>query len=645
MAMKNPINNKKDSTKNKDFMSFMADQKNKQSDNLFQNIFIYIFIFIGVLILLGGYTDQMNSFEEKPLNEVLSLIEEGKVKNVVIAGDTIELVTVDDDQFSTKKETGLSFSDLLQNNNLEPSLISGTITVEDRIDPMSLIIPIATIAIPLLFLYFIFKQMKGAGGDVLKFGQSKAKRFRADKHKVSFDDVAGNVEAKKDLYEIVDFLKNPEKYRKLGARIPRGVLLVGSAGVGKTLLAKAVAGEANVPFYSVAGSEFMEMLVGVGSARARDLFAKAKASQPSLIFIDEIDAIGRQRGSGIGGGHDEREQTLNQILIEMDGFDNRTDVIVLGATNRPDMLDKALVRPGRFDRRVHIPLPDVVDREAILKVHMKNKPFETDVDINILAKKTMGASGADLENILNEAAIITASEDKVKIGNKELDEALLKVSLGSKKRDLQTKDERRLTANHELGHAFIGQHYSEYLGNVERITIVPRGQALGHANIVHEKDIVNVDVNYLRARISMALGGRAAEEILDNIKTAGASSDIDKATALARDMVTKYGMSTLGPIAYHGKESHGWVAKEIAEHKPYSEALAAKIDKEVEKIIFDCLKDAKSLIKKNKKSIERIVDVLMEKETLLGNEFRALLKYPKAKTLEEALELSANDKE
>jgi len=393
--------------------------------------------------------------------------------------------------------------------------------------------------------------MRTQGGDLMSFGNPGSKLFEKVSRKLLLMTLRGAKKLKR-MSEIVDFLKSPAKYRKLGARIPKGVLLVGPSGVGKTLLARAIAGEADVPFFSVAGSEFMEMLVGVGSSRVRDLFSTAREKQPSLIFIDEIDAIGRQRGMGIGGGHDEREQTLNQILIEMDGFDVRTNVIVIAATNRPDMLDSALVRPGRFDRRITIPLPDLKDREEIIKIHMKGKPIDPAVDVERLARKTVGFSGADIENMLNEAAILTARENRELITGKDLEEASLKVTIGSERRTLQSEDEKRMTAYHEAGHAVVAANVKD-MDPVQRVSIVARGQTLGHTDLPPERDRYQLTQTRIVSLMTTMLGGRAAEEIVFKEFTAGASEDIKRCTELARKMVTEYGMSSLGPIFYEAR--------------------------------------------------------------------------------------------
>jgi cell division protease FtsH len=498
--------------------------------------------------------------------------------------------------------------------------------IEKKVGFEQILSPLLTIILPIVIIYFIFRQMKGgSSGDVFSFGKSRAKLFFKGSQKITFDDVAGNNEAKVNLKEIVDFLKLPEKYRKLGARIPKGVLLVGPSGVGKTLLAKAIAGEAGVPFFSVAGSEFMEMLVGVGSSRARDLFKMAREQQPSLIFIDEIDAIGRQRGMGIGGGHDEREQTLNQILIEMDGFDERTEVIVLAATNRPDMLDPALVRPGRFDRKISIPLPDLEDRKGIIQIHMKQKPFEENVNIDDIAKKTVGFSGADIENMLNESAILAARREAKLISEKDLDNASLKVTMGEERRTLQTDEEKKITAYHEAGHALVAAKCKD-MDPVYRISIIPRGSSLGHTSLPPEKDRYNETKSRLLGLISTMLGGRAAEELIFNEQTIGASSDIERATSLARKMVTEFGMSSLGPISFDTSHGSNFLARELGEGPHYSEETAAKIDNEIKKIIDDAHNNAIKILKENKVVLDKVSERLLEVETIDSTEFYEILK-------------------
>ncbi len=594
--------------------------------SIFNNVFFYVFLLLGMMILFSTFSDLGGGLDEKPISEALALIKEGKVQDIEISGNNIDVLLQDGSKFKTSKEDGISFDEILANSGLDSSLVAGEIKVVHRTALVDIIGPILSFGIPIFILLFIFRQMRGASGDILSFGKSKARLFnKKDAQNITFADVAGVEEAKKEMMEIVDFLKYPQKYRKLGARIPKGVLLIGPSGVGKTLLAKAIAGEANVPFFSVAGSEFMEMLVGVGSARARDLFAMAKANQPSLIFIDEVDAIGRQRGMGIGGGHDEREQTLNQILIEMDGFDPRTSVIVLAATNRPDMLDPALIRAGRFDRRIHIPLPDLKEREAIMKIHMRGKPFEDDVTVERIAKKTVGFSGADIENMLNESAILAARDNRAKISRKDMEEAALKVTMGSERKTLQSEHERKMTAYHEIGHALVASRMPE-MDPVSRVSIVARGASLGHTSIEPLRDRYNETRTRLLSMISTMLGGRAAEELVFDELTIGASDDIEKATQLARRMVMQYGMSDLGPISYNGKSDEFMLARELGYHAPtYSDEMAAKIDKEVEKIVASCFSGAKDIITKNREAMDKVASVLLEKETIYEDEFKELI--------------------
>ncbi len=594
--------------------------------SIFGNIFFYIIVAFGVFALITAFSGYTGGDEIKPLGEAIDFIKKGEAQNVTVSGDKIEVLLQNGTKFVTEKESTLSFDEILTNNNIESSIIKGEYKVEHRVGFNDVVGPILTFGIPILILFLIFRQVRGANGDIFSFGKSRARLFNQNaKQKTTFKDVAGVDEAKSEMLEIVDFLKYPEKYRKLGARIPKGILLVGPAGVGKTLLAKAIAGEANVPFFSVAGSEFMEMLVGVGSARARDLFNTAKANQPSLIFIDEIDAIGRQRGMGIGGGHDEREQTLNQILIEMDGFDPRTNVIVLAATNRPDMLDPALVRAGRFDRNVSIPLPDLKDREAIMAIHMRGKPFEEDVQVEAIAKKTVGFSGADIENMLNEAAILAARDGRDKITTKNVDDAALKVTMGSERKTLQTEEEKKMTAYHEAGHAIVASKVPD-MDPVNRVSIVARGGSLGHTSMVPSRDRYNETQTRLLSFITTMLGGRAAEEVVYGELTIGAADDISKATKLARKMVMQYGMSSLGPVSYDGKDEEFMLAREFGHHAPaYSNEIASKIDSEVKKIVDECYSEAKKIIRENREVLDKLTQMLVEKETIYEEEFKSLL--------------------
>ncbi|MFA5776664.1 MAG: ATP-dependent zinc metalloprotease FtsH [Patescibacteria group bacterium] len=598
----------------------------KAPQSLFTNIFFWMLLALGFYLVANSFMATNQEKPEKPITEVLKLVGEEKIQDVSVSGDKLEILLKDGTQFVSKKETGLSFDELLKNNGLSVSKIAGKVMVVTPISWEQILSTGISVLFPIILLVFLFRQFRTAGGgDMLSFGRARAKLFNKETSvKTTFSDVAGNKEAKQELVEIVDFLKNPDKYYKLGARIPKGVLLVGPSGVGKTLLAKAVAGEADVPFFSASGSEFMEMLVGVGSARVRDLFARARASQPSLIFIDEIDAIGRQRGMGFSGGHDEREQTLNQILAEMDGFDPRTNVLVLGATNRGDMLDPALIRAGRFDRRIVVPLPDLADRKEIINLYTKNKPMVPDFNAEKLAKKTVGFSGADIENMMNEAAILAARAEKTDISNKDLDEASLKVTMGSERKTMQTETERKTTAFHEAGHALVAT-FSKDMDPVQRISIVARGASLGHTSLPPDRDRYGETKTRLLSFIATMLGGRAAEEIMFDDVTTGASDDLDKATKLAREMVTQYGMSSLGLVSYGAKSMFGIWKNPFEDEAKYSQEIMSKIDTEVKKIVDECFELSKKTLSAHKEQLEAVANKLLEVETLDGDEFRTLL--------------------
>lgn len=606
-------------------------QKDKRIDWFKNLLFYFVIILIGISFFYGFAGK--GGKEEKPLSEVLTKIKEGiknnQLDSTIIENDAVTVKFKDGSVMHTKKERSESFVKTLETVGIKPDeakvAVSDTQVTENILGLLSWIIP--TLAMVLIF-YFLIRQARVAGDNIFSFAKSKAKLFNRDLPKVRFSDVAGVDEAKRELQEVVEFLKTPEKFRALGAKIPKGVLLVGPSGVGKTLLARAVAGEANVPFFSIAGSEFMEMLVGVGASRVRDLFDTAKKSAPSIIFIDEVDSIGRQRGLGLGGGHDEREQTLNQILVEMDGFEPNQGVIVCAATNRPDMLDPALIRPGRFDRRVSLDLPDIEGRKAIIKIHSKNKPLSPDVDIDRLARRTVGFSGADIESMLNEAAIFAARRGGKEITSSDLEEAALKVQLGPEKKRLQSEEDRRMTAYHEAGHALVTNKLPQ-MDPVHRVSIVARGMSLGHTMIPPVVDRYNETETRLKQMVVSLLGGRAAEEIALKEFTVGAANDIEKATQIARKMVTQFGMSRLGPMTLGLREEAPWIAREITEVRGYSEEMSSRIDEEVKRIIDEAFGRAKEILTKNRATLDLIAAELMKKETLEGGEFEELVRKKK----------------
>ncbi len=583
---------------------------------------------LGVLIvapiILGLLQTKIDSSQED-LSQAVNDIKEEKVEKVTVEGDKLLLTYKDQSIKVTTKETGISFPELLDRSGIDPKSVKYTISDQSVTkavgEVLGLVLPLVIMAAVIMFI--LRAQNKGAS-DIFSFGKSRAKLFAKGKQDTTFADVAGVDEAKKELEEVVDFLKNPAKYRTLGARTPKGVLLFGPAGVGKTLLAKAVAGEANVPFFSMAGSEFMEMLVGVGASRVRDLFLQAKESAPSIIFIDEIDAIGRQRGRGFVGGHDEREQTLNQILVEMDGFTPNDNVMVIAATNRGDLLDPALLRPGRFDRRVTLDMPDKEGRAAILKIHARGKKFEK-VDWGRVADRTVGFSGADLENMLNEAAIQAARADKKEIDMADIEEAATKVKLGPAKKRLQSQEDKKITAYHEGGHAIVTNFLPD-MDPVHRISIVARGMSLGHTLIPPAADRTHETKSRMINQIAAMLGGRAAEEVVFNEMTSGASNDIEKVTQLARAMVVDYGMSTLGPINYGDQTDYGEFGNtEYMEGSKVSQAMLERIDVEVKRIIDTGYKQAVLLVKKYRKDLDKVASELLKKETLDRDEFEKIV--------------------
>jgi len=560
------------------------------------------------------------------MSQLLNDVKTDKVERIEVEEETL-LVKYKDQEglVESRKEPGESFVEILDRAGIDPTTVDfenkDTSAAKAWGNVLEILLPVVLTGA--IFL-FIFRQARGAQDGLFSFGRSKAKLFIKGKQDVSFKDVAGVVEAKKELEEIVDFLKHPRKYRRMGARTPKGVILVGPSGVGKTLLARAVAGEANVPFFSMAGSEFMEMLVGVGASRVRDLFGTAKKKAPSIIFIDEIDAIGRQRSRSLTGGHDEREQTLNQILVEMDGFTPNEQVIVVAATNRGDLLDPALIRPGRFDRRIMLDMPDIEGRKKITAIHAKGKPFAESVDWEKLARRTVGFSGADIENMLNEAAILAARGAKKAIDMEELEEAALKVKLGPERRIKQTKEDLRMTAYHEAGHAVV-TYYLPKMDPVHRVSIVSRGRSLGHTLIPPKTDRYTETRSRLLAQITSLLGGRAAETLVFNELTGGAASDITRATELARNMVVKMGMSELGPINLGSRVDISELGMGWYEPVKVSEELLAKADREIKRIVSECSDKAMVVLKKHKKKLDVIAERLLEKETLESEDFEELM--------------------
>lgn len=591
-----------------------------------------LYLIIGILFVPALMSFFSNDGEDIiTISQLVRDVRDDKVEKLQVAGPELRVFYDGGERKIARKEDGQEALTILEAADIDLA------EVDLEIENLSfgqlawqLIISIAPILLMFVFFFIIFRQARGAQDGIMGIGRSKAKIFIKGKQDIKFKDVGGMDEAKQELSEIVDFLKHPKKYTKLGARTPKGVLLVGPSGTGKTLLARAVAGEANVQFLSIAGSEFMEMLVGVGASRVRDLFSTAKKVSPSIIFIDEIDAIGRSRGMGSYGGHDEREQTLNQILVEMDGFTQNDNVIVMAATNRGDLLDKALIRPGRFDRRVMVDLPDLKERQFIIKIHAKGKPFSKEVKWEQVAKRTVGFSGADIESMLNEAAIAVAIDGRAAINMNDIEEASLKVKMGRSKKRLHNEYERKMTAYHEAGHAVIA-HVSKHADPVHRISIVSRGGALGFTLTPPERDKVQTTQSELLDEITVLLGGRAAEKLVFDELTGGASNDIDRATRIARAMVMDFGMSKLGPMHFGPQYDTGGYNRAIGEPRRISNALLEKVDLEITEIITQALKRALSLLKNYSKQLEKVATKLLEIETIDSDEFEKVMGMAKAK--------------
>ncbi len=602
--------------------------------------FVYLLLIVGIISLLFyGMTGERStgSNEFISINQLADEIKSGNVTKISIQDDTVTAQLKDKQIVKTLKESNGTLLEQLEILGVSANELSAdtvTLTVKEP-SPWATVISLIVSFLPLvlfaIFMLVVYRQQGGGSGGALNFGKSRAKMIRGENPTVTFADVAGIEEAKEELQEVVEFLKNPAKFTDLGARIPKGILLVGSPGTGKTLLAKAVSGEAGVPFFFISGSDFVEMFVGVGASRVRDLFEQARKNSPCIIFIDEIDAVGRQRGAGLGGSHDEREQTLNQMLVEMDGFGTDSSVIVMAATNRPDILDPALLRPGRFDRRVVIDRPDVLGREQILRIHAKGKPMEADVDYQKIARATVGLVGADLENLINESAILAARRGKKTIGNAEVEEAFEKTLMGPEKRSSRITDsEKSIIAYHEAGHAVVMNVLPE-CDPVHRITIIGRGSAGGYTmNLPAEDRVLNSKKQLLDQIVSL-MGGRAAEELKFDDITSGASNDIERATQLARTMVTQLGMSKLGPLAYGKKDEMVFLGREISEQRNYSESIAEKIDVEVNSIVLSAYNKAKSILTEYSEQLTAVANALIEKETLSDTEFQAIFPAPNGK--------------
>ena len=603
------------------------------SGRCMRHSFIYLLIVVAVMaIFFTLFSEPLGGSREIPVSQVISMAARGQVELIEISGENLEITTTSGEMLTSRKEEGSRVVEMLERANIDPLASSVQVVVKGS-SGLSSLFGILFNFLPLIFfgaiLLFMMRQAQGSTNQTFSFGRSRARMFTGNSPAISFADVAGVEEAKEELQEVVEFLRFPEKFLSLGARIPKGVLLMGPPGTGKTLLARAVAGEAGVPFFSISGSEFVEMFVGVGASRVRDLFDQAKRNSPCIVFVDEIDAVGRHRGAGLGGGHDEREQTLNQILVEMDGFDTSTNVIVLAATNRPDILDPALLRPGRFDRRVTLDNPDIRGRIEILKVHAKGKPLGEDVDFEAVAKQTTGFSGADLANLVNESAILAARRNKKETTASEFAESIDRVIAGPERRSRVVSDrEKELTAYHEAGHAVVA-HLLPHADRPYKVTIVARGSTGGHTRYLPEEDRKLWTRNQFESVLAAALGGRVAEEVVFEEMTTGASNDLEQATNVARTMVTRYGMSEkLGPRTFGKREELVFLGKELHEQRNYSDRVAEQIDEEVHGLIDRAYKTAQGLLKSHGSTLKRVAEYLLINETVEGDDLQELLKTP-----------------
>ena len=601
-------------------------------NRFFKNVTFYLLIIIVAIWMIDYYSASTVSKTDITYSAFMKHVQQDEVKQVTIVDNVISGKLKDGKDFSTVAPSDDSLIPTLRARDIEikaelPPQPPWWTTILSSLLPMLLIVGI---------WFMLMQQSQGGGGRVMNFGKSRARRYDEDNIKITFKDVAGADEAKQELEEVVEFLKHPKKYNDLGATIPKGVLLYGPPGTGKTLLAKAVAGEAGVPFFSISGSDFVEMFVGVGASRVRDLFEQAKKSAPCIVFIDEIDAVGRQRGAGLGGGHDEREQTLNQLLVEMDGFGANEGIIMIAATNRPDILDPALLRPGRFDRQIVVDRPDIKGRQEILKVHVKGKPISPEVELGVIARRTPGFTGADLSNLVNEAALMAARKNKNKIDMPEMEEAAERVIMGPERRSRVISDkEKRLTAYHEGGHTLVGM-LLDNTDPVHKVTIIPRGRAGGYTLSLPKEDRYYATRSEMLDELKVLLGGRVAEALVLKEISSGASNDLQRATSLARQMICEYGMSPeLGPMTFGHRQDQVFLGRDIGRDKDYSEEVAAKIDKEIRKFIDEAYQKTESLLNENMDKLHLIADALIERETLEGEEIDQLMKYGKILSKEE----------
>lgn len=601
-------------------------------NRFFKNVTFYLLIIIVAIWMIDYYSASTVSKTDITYSAFMKHVQQDEVKQVTIVDNVISGKLKDGKDFSTVAPSDDSLIPTLRARDIEikaelPPQPPWWTTILSSLLPMLLIVGI---------WFMLMQQSQGGGGRVMNFGKSRARRYDEDNIKITFKDVAGADEAKQELEEVVEFLKHPKKYNDLGAKIPKGVLLYGPPGTGKTLLAKAVAGEAGVPFFSISGSDFVEMFVGVGASRVRDLFEQAKKSAPCIVFIDEIDAVGRQRGAGLGGGHDEREQTLNQLLVEMDGFGANEGIIMIAATNRPDILDPALLRPGRFDRQIVVDRPDIRGRQEILKVHVKGKPISPEVELGVIARRTPGFTGADLSNLVNEAALMAARKNKNKIDMPEMEEAAERVIMGPERRSRVISDkEKRLTAYHEGGHTLVGM-LLDNTDPVHKVTIIPRGRAGGYTLSLPKEDRYYATRSEMLDELKVLLGGRVAEALVLKEISSGASNDLQRATSLARQMICEYGMSPeLGPMTFGHRQDQVFLGRDIGRDKDYSEEVAAKIDKEIRKFIDEAYQKTESLLNENMDKLHLIADALIERETLEGEEIDQLMKYGKILSKEE----------